>query len=250
MDLLSFLNSIDLNGYEREIVLQLALVESADAKVLYTKTSVPKGRIYQVLQELQHKGFIEVIPTSPKRYKINDIKESLKRYLDQRKNTLDEKINLITSIEMDTKKALLDEKAPSVTFLDGREEHLQAVVVLRDLAKKEIWQVAPIFIGTFQTNLSLKRALKRGIKIKILTSAITKENKKQVNDWLSNGGEIRLNPKLGMHFMIRDSEEFLLGVHDRNNYEKRMTIKGQSTDLLKVLTKTFEEMWKEAKPVK
>ncbi|MBU0471635.1 MAG: hypothetical protein KKF65_03355, partial [Nanoarchaeota archaeon] len=85
MQLFEFIDKLKLTSYEKEIIIYLARIQTADAKLIYKNTHVPKGRIYQVLSELQHKGFVTTIPTNPKKYEIKDIKAILKLYFDTKK---------------------------------------------------------------------------------------------------------------------------------------------------------------------
>ena len=84
MDLVQFIDKLDLNCYEKEIILFLASIDNAEAKTIYKNTKVPQGRIYSVLNNLVQKNLIKIIPTSPKKYKIENVKDSLKMYLSGR----------------------------------------------------------------------------------------------------------------------------------------------------------------------
>jgi len=248
MMLLQFLEGLKLNKYEKEIILFLSSVNSATANQIYKNTKVPQGRIYSVLNELKQERLIEIIPTSPKKYQIKDIETSLKDYLNKKKNEIEEKISIANEIETKPR-SILDEKETSVRILLGREEHLAMVTALRENAKKELLQMAPTFGSTPASDLSLQRALLRGVKEKVIVKKITPINKNKIKICIKNGGEVRrLNSPDLLALLIKDSSEFLLGVHKIDEDERTM-IFSKNKSLLILLTKTFNDFWKKAKPI-
>lgn len=248
MKLTQFLDSLKLTIYEKEIINYLASVDAADAKIIYKNIRVPQGRIYSVLNELNHKGIINIIPTSPKKYQIKDIKISLKNYINKSKYDLDEKISLVENLEIKPKIFNLEKNDPSVNIFTGVDEHLNAIITLRDSAKEELLQIAPLFRGTFASNLSLQNSLKRGIVVKIIVSKITNENKKNIIDCIKLGAEVRqLNSFDLLSTLIKDSSEFLLGVENYKNKEERINLFSKNQALLLTLRQTFFNLWKNAK---
>lgn len=250
MQLAQFVDGLDLNSYEKEIVLFLASVDNADANTIYKKTKVPKGRIYSVLNSLIDKQFVNVIPTSPKKYKIDDIKVSIKNYLETKKSDLGLKIKESEKIEVKPKLFTLEKNAPSVYTFTRREEHLNALISLRNRAKKRLIQVAPIFIGTFASNLAMYKALNKGIKVKVITKKITKENKKNIKECLKLGAEVKLldDPNL-VYFLLKDTDEFILGLEDYRNREERLSLISRNKGLLLVLEEYFENLWKKSRKI-
>ena len=249
MELAQFIDSLEFNSYEKKAILYLSSVDSSDAISLGKKAKIPQGRIYSVLNELKEKGIIEVVPSKPKKYKIENIKSSLNTYLQKHKADINEKIGGITSLELKPK-ALDFSPSSSVTYFSGREEHLNALINIRNTAKKEILQMAPIFIGTFASRLSLQHALERGVKVKILISGITQENKKKIQICLENGAEVRKiqSPEL-LSLTIKDSEELLLSIEDYTKKEERVVILSRSKSLLEAMRHTFFKLWKKSKKV-
>lgn len=250
MRLEEFIISLDLNKYEREIILFLSQVDDADAKSIYKNTKVPQGRIYGVLNELRIKDLIIEIPIKPKKYKIDDIKKTLKNYLLKKKLDLDIKSREAEDIEIQ-KIQIQSKTIPSSNVYIGREAHINAIVRMRNDAKRELLQIAPLFEGNFASRLSIQRALKSGVEIRIITMNVNKKNNDSVRNCIKFGGEIRTMQNLEpVTLLIRDSKEFILGIQNRENAEERMIISSYNTALLKLLRKNFFDNWKKAKPVK
>jgi sugar-specific transcriptional regulator TrmB len=251
MKLELFIDSLKLTAYEKDIVLFLCSVDDADAKAIYKKTSVPQGRIYGVLNELMHKGLISITPSKPKRYRIEDVKRSLRQYINIKQTELKEKSDAINDIELRSRTALSDKKTPSVSVYTGRDAHLQAIANIRDDAKKELLQVAPVFAGNFASRLSMQRALQRGVRVKILTVKITDKNRENIKNCIKYGGEIRTLENLEyIPLLISDSEEFLLGIQNQENMEERMMLSSRNAALLRLLKEYFFRLWRSAKPAR
>jgi|SRR3989344_1532398 len=250
MELPQFLDGLDLNNYEKDIILFLSSMDNADANTIYKKTKVPKGRIYSVLNSLIEKGFVDIIPTSPKKYVVDDVKEAIKNYLERKQNLLEESIREIETIEIKPKLFHLDKNAPSVYTFTGREEHLNALISLRNRAKRSLIQVAPIFVGTFASNLSLYKALNKGIKVRIITTKITTENKKNIRECLRLGAEVHIlnSPDL-VYFLVKDNDEFILGLEDYRNREERLSLMSRNRGLLVVLEQYFENLWEKSQKI-
>ncbi|HII15746.1 MAG TPA: hypothetical protein HA362_05545 [Nanoarchaeota archaeon] len=250
MDLSQFIDGLDLSSYEKEAILFLSGVDNADAHTIYKNTKIPKGRIYSVLNSLVEKGFANIIPTSPKRYRIDNIQSAIKIYLETKQDLIGKSITEIDSLEVKPKVFRLEKNAPSVYAFTGREEHLNALISLRNRAKSSLIQVAPMFAGTFASNLSLYKAIHRGVKVRIITAAITKENKKSIREYLKLGAEVRiLGSQDLVYFLIKDNDEFILGLEDYRNKEERLNLISRNKGLLLVLEQYFEGLWKRSRKI-
>ena len=251
MNVQEFINNLDFNRYEREVLLFLVGIDTADAHAIYKQTTVPKGRLYSVLNHLKEKGFIQIIPTKPKRYKIENIKESLRHYLEQKKSLLHEKIESVEKLQLQPKLFLEEKNKPNLSFFNGRQEHLDTLLTLRNRAKTRLLQVAPLSVGTFSSNLSLYKALDRGVKVKIIVKTVTSENKKNIRECLHRGAEVRsLDSAELIYFLIKDDDEFILGLENYHNKEERMGVTGKNKSLVMMLERYFEQLWNKAKKIK
>jgi len=250
MELFHYLDELRFNLYEKEIIVFLSSIDYADAKKICKHANIPQGRIYSVLEDLQKKGFVSLLPGSPKRYQLKDIKLSLKLYLENKKAELDQKIKEIEEIELKPKAFSLDEDKTSVNSFSGRDEHMNQVRRFRETAKKEIIQTASTFIGTFATRLSLRRTLERGVKVKIIILEANKKNKFNIETGLKYGAEIRENKHIkGFSMMMKDSDEAMFSAHSYENKEERTVICSRNEGLILALRKTFDEFWEKATPI-
>ena len=243
-----FLDELKLNKYEKEIINYLASVNSANAKQIYKKTKVPQGRIYSVLSKLKNNGFVTILPTSPKKYQIKNIKESLKIFLNNQERELKEKKERIKDLELKPKKYVEGKKDPSISIILGKKDHIAKVVELRETAKKEILQTAPTFSSSYSSDLSLERSLSRGLKMRIIIRKIMDVNRKKIKIAIKNGAKVRIIKGMNLSLFIKDQEEVLVGSHIVLKEERAM-LWSKSKPLINALKITFNEFWKKAKPV-
>ncbi len=250
MELMQFVDNLNLNSYEKEIIIFLASIDSSDANNIYKNTKVPKGRIYSVLNSLVEKRFVNIIPTNPKKYKIDNIKNALKEYLELKKTEINQSIDEVEKVTFKPKSFYLEKNAPSVYTFTGREEHLNALISLRNRARKRLIQVAPIFKGTFASNMSLYKALNRGVDVRILVRKVTDENKKNIKECIKLGAKIKyLDSDELVYFLLKDYDEFILGLESYENKEERLSLISRNKALLVALEKYFDELWKKGKEV-
>ncbi len=248
MELSPFLDQLDFNSYEKKVILFLSGIDSASAQQILKGSAVPQGRVYEVLNSLSKKGIIQIHPGAPKLFSIKEIKSSLSSYLNAKKAEIEEKISSLDKIELKPK-VYLKENHRSVEIIIGREEHLNKVIEFRNSAKKELLQVAPSFVGTFASALALEKALQRGVKVKVITYALTSENRRMAKILLEHGGELRILPKEELLVLqVKDCEELILGVHGEK--EERTLLYSRNKALLETSIETFKRMWNSAKKVK
>ncbi|MEK6963089.1 MAG: helix-turn-helix domain-containing protein [Nanoarchaeota archaeon] len=250
MLLAELLEGLKFNRYERAAILYLARVNQANAQSICKGSRIPQGRVYSVLDELRTQGIVTLFPTSPKQYKIDNLKEALSNYIWRKQADLSCQEEQIRSVQLDLKK---DEKTinpASIALYKGRAEHLAAVAALNRRAKKQILQVAPRFVGNSETRFTDLQALHRGVQLKIIIYKVTVENKTRLKECLALGAQIRsLNDARIFSLTIQDDQELLLGVQDTKLKEERMILYTRNPALLKNLKSTFYALWKQAKPV-
>jgi sugar-specific transcriptional regulator TrmB len=60
---------LGIQGYAAKAYVALSGMPDATAKEVSQRAGVPKGRVYEVLEELHGNGAVEVLPESPRRYR-------------------------------------------------------------------------------------------------------------------------------------------------------------------------------------
>ena len=248
MDLKEFVETLSLTRYEKDALVFLGQVSSASAHEVYKATLIPKGRVYSVLGSLIDQGLAQVSPSKPKRHLVHDIKSRLRDYFAKMEADLQTKGSFIDSLSI--QKTFTLESPPSVRILSGRDEHLQGLIELYRSAKKEIIQCAPLFVGSARSNRELVSAIKRGVRVKVITFGVTKQNSVILQEVIRAGASARtlVSPDL-LSVCIVDRKEFLIGVQDYHSNEERLNLQSTNRAVLETLHNSFDKLWNRAKSI-
>ncbi len=71
------LKKLGLNTYEASAYLALVKVKSATASQLSSLAHIPRPRVYDILEKLEKKGLVKVIPERPLRYEAIPIRKAI-----------------------------------------------------------------------------------------------------------------------------------------------------------------------------
>ncbi len=175
------LKSIGLNLYERKIFVALLARGVATAGELSQIANVPRSRSYDILESLAEKGFVVVQPSKPIRYVALAPKDALERTKENLRKKFEEMVERIDSLKNSPVMAELEsiykeglnlvQPFEMTGTLKGRHTINQH---LNSLFKKATKEIKIVTTGDGLNELysnhynSLKRIVKRGVKLKIL----------------------------------------------------------------------------------
>ena len=101
-NLKEFLNDANLSTYEINayiVLIKASKVNPLSARQISSQSGVPSGRIYEVLDELNTKGLIEIIESRPKKFKAYSMNKGLDNLIKYQSNENIHKVNVLTNIE-------------------------------------------------------------------------------------------------------------------------------------------------------
>lgn len=183
------------------------------AEQLWNKTEVPKGRIYDFLNELIDWGFLEVKYTKPKTYALRELKEALQSAIKLKEKSLNDVERKTIDIANKLERIWVSElgtKEPKVQLFASAEEcYLKLREIVQDSREIKISARTPIlFLATERNTLwrwryyetlldgieSNKLKLKYAFSLKN-TLEITKR-KENLAEVLKNIQDIQSNPNV------------------------------------------------------
>lgn len=256
-----FLNRLrkifDLNLYEVKVWTALLSRGVSTAGELSNISDVPRSRTYDILENLEKKGFIVMKLGKPIKFVALKPEEVIERV----------KKNLIVSAQEKSKRLeklkgedILSElntlftqgvKFVEPSDLSGSVRGRQNVYNHLDMMIREAEKTITIVTTAQGLNRklealmpSLEKAKKRGVKIRI--AAQIDDTNKDIAKELSKVAEVKLMPKIRARFAIVDSEEVLFLLLDDDkvhpNYDIAIWL---STDFFaSALEQLFEFAWK------
>ncbi|MFX1365796.1 MAG: TrmB family transcriptional regulator [Promethearchaeota archaeon] len=202
-ELKEFLNEASLSTYEINayiVLLTSSKTNPPTAKEISSESTVPSGRIYEILDDLNKKGLIEIVESRPKKYRAISLNKGLDNLISFQSKESKRKIGYlydrakILESELYNSDVLI-QKEPSKIFWStvyGTKSILSLYVKLIDEAKEEI--ILNEFINKNTLKIlpyakliynALKEALNRGVKLRDLWSfeydnrPLTKEQKEE-----------------------------------------------------------------------
>jgi len=256
-----FLNRLrkifDLNLYEVRVWTALLSRGVSTAGELSNISDVPRSRTYDILENLEKKGFIVMKLGKPIKFvalKPEEVIERVKKNLvvgAQEKSKRLEKLkgeDILTELNgLFTQGVKFVEPSDLSGSVRGRQNvynHLD--MMIRDAEKTvTIVTTAQGLNRKLEALMpSLEKAKKRGVKIRI--AAQIDESNKDVAKEISKVAELRAMPKIRARFAIVDSEQLLFMLLDDDkvhpNYDVAIWL---STDFFaQAMEQLFEYAWK------
>ena len=92
MDLKKSLSALGLSNYEIEAYVYLVRKGPSEVSKIYKEANIPFGRVYDVLNLLATKGFVEIQNSRPKLYMITPPKVALSKFLDNKNQEMENEL--------------------------------------------------------------------------------------------------------------------------------------------------------------
>ena len=180
-----FLNNVDLSNYEINTYLTLLKAQDLTAREISERSSVPTGRIYEVLESLREKGMIEIQDSRPKLYRafafnqasnniITHLKENHQKkfsFLIQQAKELESKILTSgLSIKKNSSKIFWSTEYGAQSILSlyiKKFNNLEKNLLMTGFLNENTIKVLPYGKDLYQ---GISNALERGIQVKYLWS--------------------------------------------------------------------------------
>jgi sugar-specific transcriptional regulator TrmB len=253
----------DLNLYEVRVWTALLSRGVSTAGELSNISDVPRSRTYDILENLEKKGFVVMKLGKPIKFvalKPEEVIERVKKNLQVAAREKAKRLDQLKGEEiLEELNSLFTQGVKFVepSDLSGSVKGRQNVYNHLDMMIREAEKT--ITIVTTATGLnrkleallpSIEKAKKRGVIVRV-ASQVNDDNK-QIAKELSKVAEVRNMPKMRGRFAIVDGEQLLFMVLDDEtvhpNYDVAVWL---STDFFAIaMEQLFEAAWKGFKPIK
>lgn len=195
-----FLEKIGLSPSESKIYLCLLKYGELKTSEILSKTELNSGRIYDILGNMQKKGFVSSIIRNNVKYFTAAPPEILEEYIDEKEKEVRKQTELVKSKLPELKKIYKqNQNDPSVEVYLGKKGAKSAYQILLQNAKKGDTHYvigitkqafyAPWLINLLKTHIYPER-IRKGLKVRKLMNT---EAKKEAL-WKNDKSEIRYLP--------------------------------------------------------
>lgn len=254
-ELLTPLLELGLNKYEARVYLSLITEGTSTAKNISNITSIPYGKVYEIINALSNKGFCLLLPTKPMKCQAVPPQDAIKKIKEKTAEKL-------AKLEGQISRSLgpLFEKTkqfsePKGVFwvINGRSNIIKKIEELINQAQKHIY--------IFTTENGLKRfvihrseldqAKRKNIQIKI-AAPITSESKEDIYSLMDF--DLRKINKISTHLISIDGKEALMveAIPDDDSiiYGRDLGVWIQNSSFTSLLEDSFLTKFNRAKPYK
>jgi sugar-specific transcriptional regulator TrmB len=245
------LEDLGLTSSQVKVYLALLNVGCSNAKTASKFSGVVRQDIYRVLNELMDKGLVAKTLDVPSKFDPVSLEDGLVILYDRKKTDLINMQERVTELLKNLKG-----KKKNTDLNKEPLFEIQAINVGSELSGKEIIDAAKISLKTILpwemfVKLSIihskkqKRALKRGVKIRVLTEkpvgkALEELEKANTMDPLL---EIRYVPQISGLFSVVDNQTVFIQTETEDNCYEGKILKANNPSLVAIINDYYETMW-------
>jgi sugar-specific transcriptional regulator TrmB len=241
--LLPKLVKLGFSKQEAEIYLTLIKDGVMPAKEIAKRMNILPHAVYRIIKKLEKKKLVAIITSSPLTFYVLPSELALSAYVKEKSLQLEKEAKEInthlTSIQTQSASTNID-------IIAGKQEFFSVSESLIKDSKKEVLIISVGEPSTSDLILADKKAVERGVIIRMIAHKYDKENQEFLENLKKNGLEVRHFPDWGFHLQVVDGEKSLLAVNNPKNPEERISIKIYSTGLSKALRDYFYSVWEKA----
>jgi sugar-specific transcriptional regulator TrmB len=247
-NLISDLKEFGLSEYEAKSYLTLTVHGPLPASSISDLSKIPQSKIYEVLKSLISKCLAEYCNGKPLKYKAIEPLFALKKMFNQKKmkieNLKEKTNNLIKELKP------FKENGFGLWSSKGKIACLEKATSMISKAKDFGFATTSHFSRYPSLDEAYVKALKRGIKIKVLGTSDLDEAKKARASWyFKQGAEIRILPlDIQTTLGIVDNREVCIRI-DNNSLDSDV-IWSNNPALVNIFETYFKELWVRAKKFK
>ncbi|MEJ2281694.1 MAG: helix-turn-helix domain-containing protein [Candidatus Bathyarchaeota archaeon] len=241
------LHEVGLTEYETKAYLILLERGVMTASEVSEHAGIPYSKVYETLNSLERKGWVEAERGRPTRYFPKAPSEAL----EAARLRLEDMVNSWKNVALNELQPLYEKRElmekPDIWILRGEFSIMAKLREMLDIVKSELLIAVPAFARSFvDASVSILSQIRNnGVNVKIMVTGDWKQKDLELL------GNARLRDNLFGGGVIVDGKEALLflGEADSNrNYSGLLVIWSNHIGLVKFAREYFELLWDTAKP--
>jgi sugar-specific transcriptional regulator TrmB len=248
MEVENFLDEIGLSQYEKKTYLTLLRIGNSKSKRIAKESGVSYGRIYEILDKLEDKGLVIIIPTEPKTFDAVDPKLAFNLIIKREEEKIHKLKKEIASLKIPDKLPHIQEDKTLV--LKGKQKQISMISEMHERAKKEILLIPGVYKPIVARNIATLRALNRGVKMKKLIRKVNPENIDILKKSAKLGEKIRKTYLPGLRLIVADDKEAMISIVNPKSKERdRISIYTTNKEFAKSIAVFFDSIWENSKKI-
>lgn len=236
---------VKLGFTKQEAMVYLILVKEGTlpAKEIALRMKILPHAVYRIIKRLEQKKLVVIVTSSPLTFYVLPPELALSTYVKQTAMRLEKEA---TEVSQSLVKDKGHASSTKINILMGKQALFEESEALINIAKKEVLIISIGEPSTEDLILANRRAVERGVTIRMVAHKYVPENQEFLANLKKNGLAVRYFPDSGFHIVIVDTTTTLLAVSDPKNPEERVTIKMFNQGLSKALRDYFYSVWEKA----
>ena len=241
------LRQFGLSEYEAKAYLALAIHGPLPASSLSNFSKIPQSKIYEILKSLVSKSLAEYWNGRPIRYKAVQPNFALNKLIDTKKSNINSLTELSNSL-VDKLKPV-EKEEHEIWSSAGKRSFLEKASEMILKAKKIGFSTTARFSRYPILDDAYLKALKRGVKIRVLGIAEMDAPKNARARWYVNkGAKVKILPMDTKPIIgLIDKKEVCVRVGNTTHPDFFWS---NNPALINIFGKYFRELWSRAKPFK
>lgn len=240
------LKNFGLSEYEAKAFLALSIHGPLSASSLSEKSKIPQSKVYNVMRNLMLKSLAEGQNSKPQKFKVIKTDYAFKKIIENKKSEI-EKLNEKTNQIIEQLKPFEKKKEDLGLWTGkGRKSFLEKAAEMVDRTKKMGLATTSRFSRNPILDNAYVKALKSGVKIRIIGTSEMDESMKARAKWYKKqGADIRIlpmdiHPRIG----IVDNKEICMRI---DNPLESDFFWSNSPALISIFNTYFNELWNRAR---
>lgn len=249
------LKQLGLTEYEARAYAELVLLGPSPATELCKVATIPKSKIYDVLESLMSKQMVEVFEEKPKLFRAIDSSIAIKSLVAEKEaqfKAIKEKASILISQLKALKNR--EEVTEGIWEQNGEkaEEALNKLAEMFERANEYTISITRDFSLSSTLREAIKSCLRRKVKVMMICMGITKENFYGAKWCLEQKIPLRIfEAKIHPRILVVDGKEVAIRL-DSNPTARKFkfkTIWSNDPSFVAVMDSYMKNLWKMARPL-
>lgn len=199
---------------------------------------------YRAIKVLMLLGCVEKVGKLPIRFKAKSVSESLDIYLLVHRQWFEKNFSGYEKREEEKRES---KKVLDIVFIQDRQSLMERSTRDLEYVNEEVCLLISGHEAPAETMLQHKRALERGVTVKILVQHFTPKNMEMLWNWQRMGIQVRLGPTTGARVFIFDSRVVYIASYNLKQESEAIGVRFNYGPIARLMRGVFIKQWGMAK---
>ncbi len=244
---------LGLTSLQAKIYLTIVVLQKAEVSKIAALSKVARPDVYRVLPMLEKMGLVRKIIATPTMYEATPLKEACDLLLQHKKDEYSQVQQNMTDLINDfyeKNRVTVEDSADGFQLVSSRELLIEKFQIEDSIAKTSIdvigdWAAIRSLVSN---HLQLyQKALKRGVKIRMITQFCNEKLQETLNKENNPLFEIRyLSEPVPIKAAVYDGKRANMCVRALHDSELEPSLWSDNSEFVKVIVGYFESIWSKA----